>query len=143
MVVGAAGIAGAYASAFLPPDLARVGPWVMAVSLPLCMVAVMALGAIRQGHRLGALAWPLCLVLVLTSGGFLTALLLPPETAGSTLVFGLPARAAAIIYGVGLLPLFVLPIAYALTFDRVTLTERDVQHIRDVAKANTQRLTES
>lgn len=142
MVIGALGIAGAYVSAFLPPDMATVGPWIMVVSLPLCLVAVMALGAVRQGRGFGALILPFGIVLVCTAGGFAMALFLPPETAESTLILGLPARAAVIVYGVGLLPLFVLPIAYAFTFNTVTLTEPDIQRIHAIATQNTQQSVE-
>ena len=34
------------------------------------------------------------------------------------------------IYGIGLLPVFLLPIAYAVTFDRVTLSDADLASFR-------------
>ena len=40
------------------------------------------------------------------------------------------------IYGVGLLPIFVLPIAYALTFETQTLSAEDVERVRELARAN-------
>ena len=43
-------------------------------------------------------------------------------------------RTAAIVYGVGLLPLLVLPVTYALTFDDQILTEEDLRRVRDAAK---------
>jgi hypothetical protein len=49
---------------------------------------------------------------------------------------GLPARAAIVIYGVGLLPIVVLPIAYALTFETQTLSAEDVERVRVLARAN-------
>jgi hypothetical protein len=36
---------------------------------------------------------------------------------------------------VGLLPLFVLPVAYALTFDQTTLSEDDLARVREAARA--------
>jgi hypothetical protein len=45
--------------------------------------------------------------------GFGAALLLPAETATGPLWLGLPRRAAMVLLGIGLLPLFVLPFAYA------------------------------
>jgi hypothetical protein len=47
---------------------------------------------------------------------------------------GLPARAAIVIYGIGLLPIVVLPIAYALTFDTQTLNQSDIDRVRDLAR---------
>jgi len=57
-------------------------------------------------------------------------LVMPAETESSPLWFGLPARAAVVLYGIGVLPLFVLPIAYALTFDSLTLSEADLERVR-------------
>ena len=82
----------------------------MAVALPVCMVAMMTFGAVRNGRRVGALALPFALVFALVTGGFLLAMALPPDRAGDALWLGLPRRAAVILYGVGLLPLFVLPL---------------------------------
>ena len=130
-VIGTIGIALAYASAFAPPPIATWGAWLMAVIMPLVMMAVMVLGAARTGRALGGLVWPMLLVLALVTGGFLLALSLPGETPDSPLWFGLPLRAAIVLYGVGVLPLFVLPLAYALTFDRLTLSDEDIARVRD------------
>ncbi len=130
IVLGTVGIAVAYATAFGPPAVAAWGPWVMAVSLPVCMVATMTFGAVRAGRRVGALALPIALVFVLVTGGFLAALALPPDTVDGVYWLGLPRRAALILYGVGVLPLFVLPLAYAWTFDALTLSDEDVERVR-------------
>ena len=129
-VAGTVGIALAYTTAFLPPAIARWGPYLMAVALPLCLMATMVLGAARPGQSLGRLRWPLGVVLLLVGGGFLLALALPPDAANGGLWLGLPPRAAVIVYGVGLLPLFVLPLAYAVTFDRMTLSEEAIARVR-------------
>ena len=63
------------------------------------------------------------------------ALALPAnESALSKLWLGLPARAAVVIYGVGLLPIIVLPVAYAMTFETLTLSSEDVDRVRAVAR---------
>jgi O-antigen/teichoic acid export membrane protein len=130
IVIGTVGIALAYASAFFGPPVNEWGPYVMAVALPLCMVGTMSVGAARRGRSLGRLAWPIALVFVLVTGGFLLALQLPPDTVEGPYWLGLPRRAAVILYGVGILPLFVLPFAYALTFDALTLSDDDVARVR-------------
>ncbi len=130
IVLGALGIAAAYLSAFAPPSIAAAGPWLMAVALPVCLVAVMTFGAVRDGRTLGAMAIPFTMVLVLVMGGFLLALMMPADVVGDRLWFGLPRRAAVILFGVGLLPLFVLPLVYALTFDALTLSDDDVARVR-------------
>ncbi len=130
LVVGVVGIYLAYASAFLPPELARIGPWLMAIVMPMTMFAMMTLGAVRAGRGIGPVAVPFALVFVLVAGGFLVALALPAETVSTPLWLGLPRRAAVILFGVGLLPLFVLPVVYALTFDLLTLTDDDLARVR-------------
>jgi hypothetical protein len=130
IVVSAACIAIAYATAFGPPAVSRAGPWLMAMALPVLMVSIMTLGAVRPGARLGKLAVPFLVVLVLVLGGFLLALSMPPDVAGDSLWLGLPKRAAVIVYGVGIVPLFILPLAYALTFDATTLTQADIDRVR-------------
>ena len=134
MVLGTLGIGAAYVSAFFPDTVGAAGPYLMAVAVPACMIATMALGAVRGSRGLGALGWPLLLVFVLmfalVAGGFLLALLLPPDTVASPSWLGLPRRAAVVVYGVGILPLFVLPLAYAVTFDALTLSDEDLARVR-------------
>lgn len=107
----------------------------MAVALPMMMLSLMILGAVRHGRGLRVLAVPMFLVVVLVPGGFLLALALPPEALGDQLWLGLPRRAAVILYGVGLLPLFILPLAYAASFDTTTLAQADVEALRAMRRA--------
>lgn len=127
-------IGAAYASAFLPGGAPPGAAWAMAAGIAVLMVATMALGAARQG-RLGRLALPFALVLLLLLAGFGTVLALPPaDPADPTLWLGLPPRAAVVLYGIGLLPLFAVPLAYALTFDEMTLPEADLARVRAAAR---------
>jgi hypothetical protein len=130
VVLGTLGIGAAYASAFFPHTLGKAGPYLMAVAVPVCLIATMVLGAARGSRALGALKWPILLVFVLVGGGFLLALLLPADTVHGPYWLGLPRRAAVVLYGVGLLPLFVLPLAYAFTFDALTLSDEDLARVR-------------
>ncbi len=130
LVIGVIGIAVAYASAFFPEPIARFGPWLMAVLMPITMFAMMVLGAVRAGRGIGPLALPFAVVFLLVSGGFVVALWLPTEAVNTPLWFGLPPRAAVILFGVGLLPLFVLPTVYAFTFDALTLSDEDIARVR-------------
>lgn len=130
LIVGVTGIAIAYASAFFPEPVARIGPWIMAVLMPITMFAMMVLGAVRSGRGMGPLALPFALVFLLVAGGFVLALWLPPEAVDTPLWLGLPPRAAVILFGVGLLPLFMLPVVYALTFDAFTLNDDDIARVR-------------
>lgn len=128
-------IGAAYASAFADGGAPPWGAWCMALGVAVMMVAAMLLGAARPGVRLGGLWAVFALTFALIAGCFAAALLLPPDTAASALVLGLPRRAAILLYGVGLLPIFLLPVAYAVTFDRVTLSEADLARVRERAAA--------
>lgn len=128
-------IAAGYASAFLPGDPPAWAPWALAMGTALVMVASMALGAARRGG-IGRLALPFALVFLILAGGFGAALAMPGVDAADTALWlGLPPRAAIVLYGIGLLPLFFLPLAYALTFDEMTLSEADLARVRDAARA--------
>jgi prepilin signal peptidase PulO-like enzyme (type II secretory pathway) len=107
----------------------------LALGIPAALGAIMVLGATRGSQGIGALKLPFLFVFVVLAAGFCLALALPAnEAAGARLVLGLPIRASIIIYGIGLLPIVVLPVAYAITFDTQTLSESDIQRVRDLAK---------
>jgi hypothetical protein len=121
----------AYASAFLPGGSAPWAPWALGLGTATVMVAASALGAARAGRGAGALRVPLALVFLILAGGFATILRMPPtDPADPRLVLGLPPATAVVLLGIGLLPLLVLPLAYALTFDETTLTEADLERVR-------------
>ena len=129
LLAGTLAIAAGYASAFLPGDPPGWSAWAMGMGTAVVMVASMALGAARGG-RIGRLKLPFALVFLILAGGFAAALALPPETAESPLFLGLPPRAAVVLLGIGLLPLLIMPVAYALTFDEMTLSEEDLARVR-------------
>ena len=96
----------------------------------------MILGAARGSRGVGPLKFPFLFVVAILAVGFCAALALPAtESPLSRLWLGLPARAAVIIYAVGLLPIVVLPIAYALTFETQTLSAKDVERVRELGRA--------
>jgi hypothetical protein len=138
-----AAIFGVYVRVVLAGAAPGWAPWVVALATAMAMLATMVLGAARSGRRnagLGGLAIPFLVAFLLVAGGFILALVLP--AAGEPLVFGLPRRAAVILYGIGLLPLFVLPVAYALTFDEMTLSEDDLERVRRAALAAQEEMSE-
>lgn len=134
LILATAVIAAGYAAAFLPGGAPPWAPWLLAIGIPAATTAIMALGASRGKAGLGRLKIPFAFVFVTLTVCFCLALALPAsESAESTLWLGLPARAAIVIYGVGLLPVVVLPVAYALTFDTQTLNQADVDRVREIA----------
>lgn len=124
----AAGVA--YGAAFFrtpPPGWAS---WLMAAGTVGAIVAAMALGAVKGG-RLGGLWAAFAVVVILVGGGFGALLALPPPgPQDPDLILGLPPRAAILLYGIGLLPTLVVPVAYAFTFDRLTLSDEDLERVR-------------
>jgi len=128
-------IAVAFASAFLPGGAPEWAAWVMAIGTSASMVCTMAVGAARHGG-IGKLAYPFAFVFVVLAGGFCLILALPAtDPLNPELWLGLPPRAALVLYGIGLLPLFAVPVAYALTFDEMTLSQDDLDRVRAAALA--------
>jgi hypothetical protein len=125
----------AYASAFLPGDPPGWASWALLVGMSGGLVGFMWLGAARKGG-IGGLVWPFAFVFLVLVVGFGAVLLLPPVDPGDPVLWlGLPRNAAIVLLGVGLLPLLVLPLAYALTFPGSGLSPEEVERIRERAAA--------
>jgi hypothetical protein len=128
-------IAIAYGSAFMPNGAPVWAPWLLALGIPGALGGVMVLGAARERGGVGRLAIPFAFVIVTLTVGFCLALGLPAnEGTGSTLFLGLPLRAAIVVYGIGLMPIVVLPVAYALTFETQTLNAEDVERVKELGR---------
>jgi hypothetical protein len=137
LVAGILAIALGYAAAFFPGGTPPWAPWLLALGIPIALGAIMILGAARGRMGIGPLKYPFAFVVAVLAIGFCAALALPAtESALSRLWLGLPARAAIVIYGIGLLPIIVLPVAYALTFEAQTLSAEDVERVRELAREN-------
>jgi hypothetical protein len=131
VIAGTLAVATAYGSAFLPGGAPGWASWSMVVGIALLFTGTMALGAARPGRRLGPMVWALAFAFVVLVGCFGAALALPSgEGPGSRLLLGLPLRAALVVYGIGWLPVLVLPVVYARTFRNLTLDESDLERIR-------------
>lgn len=128
-------IAAAYASAFLPGEPPRWAAWLLAAGTCLSLVAMMVVGAARNGRIGVRLAAAFGLVLLVVGGGFAAILALPAADPGDlTLWLGLPPRAAVLLYGIGIVPFFIVPVAYAWTFDELTLSDADLERVRSAAR---------
>jgi hypothetical protein len=135
LVLSTCAIGAAYASAFAPGGARRWAGWLFAAGTTGALVAMLALGAARRDRGLGRLAAPFVLVTVLLGGGFAAVFLLPGDLgAAEPLLLGLPRRAAVVLYVVGLLPILVLPVAYALTFADQTLRPEDLERVLAAAR---------
>jgi hypothetical protein len=128
-------IAVGYAAAFMKGGAPAWAPWLLAVGIPAALCAIMVLGATRGRQGIGSLKLPFLFVFVVLASGFCLALGLPAlEGSRDHLMLGLPLRAAILIYGIGLFPTVILPVAYALTFSTQTLSEADVARVREMAE---------
>ena len=134
-------IAISYGAAFTKSGTPTWSPWLIAIAVPISLVAIMILGAARGAGGIGRLKVPFGFVVLVLIIGFTAALALPAaEGPLSKLWLGLPSRAAIVIYGIGLLPIVVLPVAYALTFETQTLSAQDVARVRELGRANANRI---
>jgi hypothetical protein len=124
LVIGAG-----YASAFLPGGAPRFMTFAFAIATAAVMTAIIVLGAARNGRKLGVLAWVFAFTFVVLAAGFSVAL---NQTTVNTarLYLGLPAGAAIIMFVVGFLPMAVLPVAYALTFESTTFDDVELEELR-------------
>jgi len=114
---GVALIGVAYASAWLPHGAPRWGVWSMITGAGLTLAATLALGALGSSARRCWIVATAGFLFVVVVAGLGLPLLLPDRGAAEPLLLGLPLRAAIEIYGVGLLPMAVLPFVYAREFD--------------------------
>ena len=137
LFMSTAGVAIAYAIALATGAASPWSSWIAAIAIPAALTAIMIVGAARGDRGIGRLKIPFLFVALILIAGFVAALALPSaENPGSTLVLGLPLRAAIVVYGIGLLPIVVLPVAYALTFETQTLSAEDVERVRELGGAN-------
>ena len=131
IAVAALAIAAAYASVPLTGGTPGWAPWLFVGGIDVLLLALMTLGAARPGRGVGRLVIPFALTGIIIAVGFGALLILPPaDPADPTLWLGLPPRAAVVLYIIGFLPVLVLPLAYALTFDELTLSEADLARAR-------------
>jgi hypothetical protein len=131
IALAACAIAAAYGSVPLTGGTPGWAPWLFVGGIDLLLVALMVLGAARPGRGVGRLAIPFAVTGAILAFGFGALLLLPAaDPADPTLWLGLPPRAAVVVYVIGFLPVLFLPLAYALTFDELTLSEADLARAR-------------
>jgi hypothetical protein len=135
LTLSCAVIGGAYALAFMPGGAPAWAAWGVALGSAGALSSMMALGATRRG-RVRPVALAACtLTFLVVAGAFGAALLLPPEATDAPLLLGLPLRAALVLYGVGIVPLLFLPLAYARSFEADTLDAEDLERVRRAARA--------
>lgn len=124
-------VALAYGTLFVSASPPPWAPIMLAVGANGVILTLMAIGAMRRDTLPRSLAWTFIGLFVLCAGAFVAALLMPAhEGVGGALLLGLPLRTAILLYGVGVVPIAVLPFAYAWTFDSSTLNDEDLARVR-------------
>lgn len=106
-----------------------VGEVVFALLAAAFPVALVVLGAATR-HGLGRLAIPLLVLTVILEGSLLAIWLLRGRIDELPWVGGLPLAAAIQLYGIWFVPLLLVALAYALTFDSTTLSDEALERLR-------------
>ena len=111
--------------------LASVAAAVAASAFPLLLIT---LGAARGvGLQLGAV---LLGVFGLLAGSFLALFALRGRVEELTWIAGLPLAAVVQLAGLWLVPLLLVSLAYALTFDRFGLSAEDLDRVRHAGRSD-------
>ena len=123
LVAFAAAFAAGLGSGVVADPVTRSTPrWasaLMAAATGLCLAAFMgvALGERVRDVRIAAV---LAFVGLGVGGALMALLWVPPVTGPDDALWGgLPLGAALVVYGIGLLPMLIVPVVYAWTFELV------------------------
>ena len=131
LVIACAFVALSYAAVFLVTPTPAWAAWTLAIGANGIIMTLMAIGAVRHDRLPRSLAWTFAALFLLCAGAFVIALAMPAnEGANGALLLGLPLRTAIVLYSVGVVPIAVLPLAYALTFESSTLSADDLTRVR-------------
>lgn len=106
-----------------------VGEVVFALLAAAFPVALIVLGA-QRGGSLGPLTVPLVVLLAVLEGSVVAMLWLRGQVLEAPWIGGFPLTAAIQIYGLFLAPLGLVSLAYAWTFDRFGLRQKDLDDLR-------------
>lgn len=116
---GALAIGVAYAAAVGAGASPAWALWFVAFGGTACAVGLFVIGAASRGPIRPLIGWLLAALFVVIFAVFGTALAMrTPDSASEPIVLGLPVRLAMVFYGVGLLPLLVLPVVFAMTIGK-------------------------
>jgi hypothetical protein len=128
--LGALLILVAYATAWLHGGAPTWGVVAMITGAAFTLGGTLVLGAWR-GHNTAMIAATAIFLVVVVIAGFSLPLVLAPESSTGALLLGLPVRAAIEIYGVGLLPIVVLPFVFAREFNTADLDQASLAALRE------------
>lgn len=131
-------LAVAFAYAALLLDVANaaavLAPVLLAFGASAVLAGMLSLAARRPFGTPRALRTTIRLAFAATFGGLLYAIFAAPPTADDPLLLGLPRVTAVMLLVTGLIPLVVLPLAYARAFARDVLGEEEIARIAELAR---------
>ncbi len=122
LVVGLLAVAASYA-ATAAGVAAAVAPFWLALGSTAVLAGLAVLGAARGGRATPRLHAAAAVAFASVALGLVLPLASPPPDAATPLLLGLPRPTALLLLLVGLVPLVVLPVAYASAFDREVLPD--------------------
>lgn len=128
-------VAGPPAAGAAPGATVIIAAWALALGASLVLAAMLGLAAARPQGTPRALRATVRLVFAATFGGLAYALAAPAPAADGPLLLGLPRVTAVMLLVTGLIPLVVLPLAYARAFDRDVLGQDDIGRMRGLRAA--------
>lgn len=129
LIVGLLAVGLAYGAALLGVA-AAVAPWWLATGSTATLAGLAALGAARRARSSPLLGWSIAIAFGSVAAGLLVPLALPAPSAATPLLLGLPRPTAILLLLVGLVPLVLLPLAYAVAFEREVLSDADLTALR-------------
>lgn len=135
LLLGLVAVGSAYAFALFGVA-AAAAPWWLATGTTGALAGIAVLGAARRGRPTPVLAATVALSFASVLAGLLVPLLLPAPDATASLLLGLPRPTTILLLFVGVVPLVLLPLAYAYAFDREVLSDDDLRALRS-ARAQT------
>jgi hypothetical protein len=111
---------------FMPWFWAEVLFAVLVMGYPVALIVV----AVARKGRLGPLGLPLIALLIFLEACAVGMLALRGHVVDGPWFGGLPLAAAIQLYGLWLVPLLLVALAYALTFDRFELRQEDLDRLQ-------------
>jgi hypothetical protein len=119
LACGAVAVGAAYAATIGAGGAPAWVPWFAALGSAACSVGLFVIGAASRGPVRPLVGWLLAALFVVIFAAFGAALSMPaPEGTAERIVLGLPLRLAIVFYGIGVLPLVVMPVTFAMTIGK-------------------------
>ncbi len=134
LVGGLLAVAAGYAAVLLDAGPPLFPATALALGASAVLGALLRLGARRGGSIPDTLRLASTIAFIATAIGLLFALAAPPPADDGPLLLGLPRVTAVMLLCTGLVPLVLLPVAYARAFDIEVLNETDLARVAELAR---------